>query len=210
MLAEYTLAPASFTIIYSSFVSTSFISSTITASDSLEAVPFPSEIRLILYFFISSFNTFFDSATLFCGAVGKITFVSSTFPVSSTTASLHPVLKAGSQPSTTLPATGGCIKSCVRFFPNTLMASSSAFSVRLDLISLSIEGAISLLYASSIVSLSICSVCTLCFFIMHFSRYLIISSTGGSSFTVSIFSSSPLLIASILYPAVFETLSAKL
>ena len=54
LLAEYTLAPASFTIMYSSFVSTSFISSTITASDSLDAVPFPREIRLILYFFISS------------------------------------------------------------------------------------------------------------------------------------------------------------
>ena len=124
--------------------------------------------------------------------------VSSTFPVSSTTASLQPVLKAGSHPSTTLPVTGGCIRSCVRFLPNTFIASSSAASVRLDLISLSIEGAISLLYASSIVSFNICSVNLLCFFIIFLSRYLIISSSGGSTFTVRIFSSSPLLIASIL------------
>ena len=75
LLAEYTEAPASFTITYSTFVGHSLIISTTTASDSLEAVPFPREIRLTLYFLIISRTIFFDSSILFCGAVGKITFV---------------------------------------------------------------------------------------------------------------------------------------
>ncbi len=76
-------------------MSSSLINSTITASDSLEAVPFPNEIRVTPYFLISCFKIFFDSSTLFCGAVGKITLVSRTFPVASTTASLQPVRNAG-------------------------------------------------------------------------------------------------------------------
>ena len=70
LLAEYTLAPASFTITYSTFLSSSPISSAIIASDSLDAVPFPTEIKLTLYFAISFFNISLDSFTLFCGAVG--------------------------------------------------------------------------------------------------------------------------------------------
>jgi len=100
LLAEYTEAPASFTMIYCTCSGISFNSSTITCSDSLDAVPFPTEINVIPYFLISFFKIFLDSSTLFCGAVGKITTVSSTFPVGSTTASLHPVRNAGSQPST--------------------------------------------------------------------------------------------------------------
>ena len=45
LLAEYTDAPASFTIIYCTFTGISFNKSTITCSDSRDAVPFPSEIR---------------------------------------------------------------------------------------------------------------------------------------------------------------------
>ena len=142
LLAEYTEAPASLTITYCTGRSSSFNSSTITCSDSLEAVPFPTEIKSTLYFLISFFSSALDSSTLFCGAVGKITFVSSTFPVASTTASLQPVRNAGSQPKTTFPAIGGCNSSCSKFLPKTLIAPSSAFSVRSLRISLSIAGAI--------------------------------------------------------------------
>ena len=45
LLAEYTEAPASFTITYCTGVESSLISSTIACSDSREAVPFPTEIR---------------------------------------------------------------------------------------------------------------------------------------------------------------------
>ena len=123
-------------------MSISFSICAMICSDSLEAVPFPTEIRLISYFAISCLTTFLDSSTLFCGAVGKMTVVSSTLPVASTTASLHPVRNAGSHPSTFLPAIGGCIKSCSKFLPKTLIAPSSAFSVNSLRISLSIAGAI--------------------------------------------------------------------
>ena len=62
----------------------------------------------------------------------------------SATASLHPVLKAGSQPRTTLPAMGCCIRSCSRFEEKTRIAPSSASSVSWFLSSLSMAGAISL------------------------------------------------------------------
>ena len=70
LLAEYTLAPASFTITYCTGLSSSFKRSTIICSDSLEAVPFPTEIKVIWYLEISFFKTAFASDTLFCGAVG--------------------------------------------------------------------------------------------------------------------------------------------
>ena len=76
------------------------------------------------------------------GAVGYTTAVSSTFPVGSTTASLQPVRKAGSQPSTTCPAMGGCISSCSKFLAKTRIAPSWAFSVRALLTSRSMEGPI--------------------------------------------------------------------
>ena len=60
--------------------------------------------------------------------------------------------KAGSQPRTVLPCTGGCIRSWVRFVPNTVIALSSALSVRLLRSSVSMEGAIRRLYASEIAS----------------------------------------------------------
>ena len=46
LLAEYTDAPASFTMMYCTFTGISFNSSTITCSDSRDAVPFPSEISV--------------------------------------------------------------------------------------------------------------------------------------------------------------------
>ena len=49
LLAEYTDAPASFTMRYCTFTGISFNSSTITCSDSRDAVPFPSEIRAVSY-----------------------------------------------------------------------------------------------------------------------------------------------------------------
>ena len=70
LLAEYTDAPASLTITYCTGSLISFKRSTMICSDSLEAVPFPTEIREMLYFLIESFNIFLDSATLFWGAVG--------------------------------------------------------------------------------------------------------------------------------------------
>ena len=44
LLAEYTEAPDSFTMMYCTFTGISFNKSTITCSDSLEAVPLPTEI----------------------------------------------------------------------------------------------------------------------------------------------------------------------
>mgnify|MGYP000484883375 CR=1 FL=1 len=72
LLAEYTDAPASFTITYET-PGTSFNISTIIFSDSLEAVPFPTEMRLIPYFLIRAFTVLSVSATLFCGSVGYTT-----------------------------------------------------------------------------------------------------------------------------------------
>ena len=66
--AEYTDAPASLTMIYSTLVF--FIISTTTCSDSLDAVPFPIAITSILYLSINSLTVLMDSDTLFCGAVG--------------------------------------------------------------------------------------------------------------------------------------------
>ena len=178
--------------------------STITASDSLEAVPFPREIRLTLYFLIMSRTIFFDSATLFCGAVGKITVVYNTFPVLSTTASLHPVLNAGSQPKTFLPAIGGCISNCLRFCPNTVIAPSSAFSVSWLLISLSIAGFIRRLKPSSIASFN-SGLNWDSPFIITLSKDAIIFSSGISIFTFNTFSFSPLLMARILCPGILFT-----
>ena len=70
LLAEYTEAPASLTITYCTGRSSSFNMSTITCSDSLDAVPFPTEIRETPYFLMSFFTSAFASSTLFCGAVG--------------------------------------------------------------------------------------------------------------------------------------------
>ena len=205
LLAEYTEAPASLTIIYWTFLLDSFIISTITASDSLEAVPLPSEIKSTLYLSIRPRIIFFDSSILFCGAVGKITVVYNTFPVGSTIAILQPVLNAGSHPKTVFPIIGGCINNCFKFCPNTLIAPSSAFSVSKFLISLSIAGWISRLKLSCTASLIISEVFWLSLIIVVFTNAFIIASSGISTVTFNIFSFSPRLIAKILCPGIFAT-----
>ena len=176
-----------------------------TCSDSLDAVPFPTEIRSTLYFLISFFSSALDSSTLFCGAVGKITFVSSTFPVGSTIASLQPVRKAGSHPRTVFPAIGGCMRSCSRFLPKTVMALSSAFSVSSFLISRSMAGAIRRSYASFVISSITGFVTGLSFFSVFLFRYIRICSSGAVIFTFKNFSASPLFSASTRCPSTFLT-----
>ena len=70
LLAEYTEAPASLTMTYWIGRLSSFNKSTITISDSLDAVPFPREIKVTLYLSISFLSVDLDSSILFCGAVG--------------------------------------------------------------------------------------------------------------------------------------------
>ena len=80
----------------------------------------------------------------------------------------------------------------------TLIASSSARSVSIPLISRSTEGNISLLYASSIVT-SISSVkIDLMLLIYYPAMSLLIASSSVTSFAVMNFSFSALLIARIL------------
>ena len=113
-------------------------------SDSLDAVPFPIEIMLISNLLIKPINSFLAPSTSFCGSVGYTVVVANTFPVSSITAILHPVLYAGSKPITVIPLIGGCNNNCLAFLPNTFIACSSDLSVRSFLISLSIDGSINL------------------------------------------------------------------
>ena len=65
LLAEYTDAPASLTMIYCTPALISFNRSTMICSDSLEAVPLPTDINDTLYFLIRFFRILFDSSTLF-------------------------------------------------------------------------------------------------------------------------------------------------
>ena len=143
----------------------------------------------------------------FWGSVGYITPVSKTFPVSSITANLQPVLYAGSNPKTVNPFKGAPSNNCFAFFPNTSIACLSAFSVKSVLISLSTDGSINLLKLSSIVSLSICS--NLSFFIILRSIKLSILSTGFSILTFKNSSFSPLFIANILWLGIVLIFSLK-
>ena len=68
--AEYTDAPASLTIIYSTFLLDSLITLEIKASLSLDAVPLPIAIISILYLSISSKTLAVDSSILLWGSVG--------------------------------------------------------------------------------------------------------------------------------------------
>ena len=180
----------------------------ITCSDSRQAVPFPTLITETLYFLIISCTVFLACSTLHCGAVGYTTTVSNTLPVGSTTASLHPVRNAGSHPKTVLPSIGGCMRSCVKFFPKTVMAPSCAFSVISLRISLSMDGAMSRLYASSIASSMSAFVFRLSFTIVLFNA-LTICTSGASTLTVRNFSFSPRLIARTRYPVTLESGSLK-
>ena len=167
-------------------------------SDSLEAVPFPIAIILILFFNIKSINLIVDPSISFCGSVGYKTAVSNTFPVSSITANLHPVLYAGSKPSTVYPFNGAPSNNCFAFLPNTSIAWISALSVKSDLISLSNDGSINLFQESAIVAFN-SSFLVEFFIIMAFSKSAKTFSSGFVIFTFSNFSFSPLFIASILW-----------
>ena len=63
--------------------------------------------------------------------------VSNNLPVLSTTATLTPVRKPGSKPIVLFAPAGAAIKSAVRFLAKTSMASSSAFSRKLAINSVS-------------------------------------------------------------------------
>ena len=63
----------------------------------------------------------------------------------STTANLHPLTNPGSKANTTFSFNGGCKSKHSKFLPKLSIALSSAFSVKSLLISLSIDGPISLL-----------------------------------------------------------------
>ena len=143
--AEYTLAPASLTIMYSTFLLDSFIQSAIKASDSRDAVPFPIAITSILYLSIKSSTIFLLSSILLCGCVGYITSIFRGLPVESNTANLHPVRNAGSYPSTVFPFIGGVSNRFSTFFEKLSIAVISAVSFNSLLISLSTLGNINLL-----------------------------------------------------------------
>ena len=102
----------------------------------------PIAIIFTLCFEIKFFNIFFAPSTSFCGSVGYTVAISSTFPVSSITAILQPVLYAGSNPITVIFFIGAPNNNCFAFLPKTLIACSSAFWVKSALISLSIDGSI--------------------------------------------------------------------
>ena len=70
LLAEYTLAPASETIMYSTGSFSSLITRAMNCSDSLDAVPFPMAIISMLYLFTKFVIIFFDSSYLLCGSCG--------------------------------------------------------------------------------------------------------------------------------------------
>ena len=89
MLAEYTDAPASLTITY--FTSVPFTVSAANLSVSRPAVPLPMDMTFTLCFFMSPVTMRSASAILLWGGAGYMTAVSSTLPVSSTTATLQPV-----------------------------------------------------------------------------------------------------------------------
>ena len=78
------------------------------------------------------------------GSVGYITLIFKGLPVSSTTASLHPVLNPGSYPKTTCPFIGGVKRSFSKLLEKFSIALSSATLVKSLLISLSILGLINL------------------------------------------------------------------
>ena len=78
----------------------------------------------------------------FFGSVGYTVVYASSFPVSFSTATLHPVLYPGSMLIIRAPFTGGTIRSFSVFFAKTFTASASARSVSMFLISRSADGAI--------------------------------------------------------------------
>ena len=156
------------------------------------------EIISTLCFSIKSLIIFLLPSISGFGGTGKITPVSSTLPVSSTTATLQPVRYPGSSPSVTFPLTGGCNNSGRRFTSNIFIACSLALSVRIALTSLSILGSISLSYPSSAASsISFAHWVSFLFFINFatHTRFAIEGSKNILTFKHSSFS--PLFIASM-------------
>ena len=169
-----------------------------TSSVSLEAVPLPMTIVLILNLSTSLPSTASVPFISFFGSVGKTVVYARSFPVSLRTATLQPVLYPGSMLIMRAPLTGGTIRSFSVFFAKTLTASASALSVSMFLSSRSAAGAISLLYASAMVSSRSGLKIEFSFVITASCRIFSIFSASVWTFTLSFFSFSPLLIASIL------------
>ena len=94
---------------------------------------------------IISFNICLDFSHSFLGSWGYITDILSTLEVGSTTASLQPVLNAGSKPNTVFSLIGAINKRFSKFSLNTSIDLSSLLVVSSLLTSRSIEGLISLL-----------------------------------------------------------------
>ena len=123
--------------------------SAINISDSLDAVPLPMAMAVTPWRRIMAVRVLRASSFRLCGGVGYTTPVSSTLPVSSTTAILQPVRYAGSKPIVTRFRSGGCISSGWRFCPKARMAASSAASVSSPRISRSADGSMRRRQASS-------------------------------------------------------------
>ena len=140
--AEYTEAPASFTIINWAFSWYFFITFATNCSVSRLAVPLPIAINSTLFSVIILTNSFSANSILDFGGWGYITLLAINVPKGLITANLHPVLNAGSTPKICLPFIGGCNNKCFKFSLNTSIAWCSAFSVKSFRISLSIEGKI--------------------------------------------------------------------
>ena len=137
-----------------------------------------------------------------------MTVLSMTLPLASITATLQPVLYAGSKPKITLFFSGGCIRSGFKLTSNILIACSLAISVRFERSSRTKEGKISLSKLSPM-ALSINSLYAPSFTSTSFemsSRHLSLF-VSTSTFKHSSFS--PRLIASTLWLGILLTGSLK-
>ena len=117
---------------------------------SLLAVPLPMAMASMAYFMIMSFNLSEAWCHFPMGMCGYIGSKCIRPPVWSKHTTLHPVLYPGSMPIVLLCPSGGDSSNCLRFSAKTAIASLSAFSLLILANSVSMDGFISLLYASSI------------------------------------------------------------
>ena len=95
------------------------------------------------------------------------------------------------------------------FLAKILTASASALSVRIFLISLSMDGAISLLYASAMVSCSRAKNMDFSFFITDLAMMPCMSSELTVILTLSFFSFSPLFMARTRWLGILEMASCR-
>ena len=113
--AEYTEAPASFTITLLALMSGLALSISATSlSVSREWVPLPIEISSTLCCLHMPARVRIALSTWFCGWKGKTVLVPSTLPVLSTTATLMPVRTPGSRPIVVLAPAGAAINRSFR------------------------------------------------------------------------------------------------